>query len=386
MKLAAMTIGLGLLFALQGSCSGSGGSGGAGPGATADDTGDSLGEGEGAGEGEGNGHQETQDTFDECAAVSQTAGNVYQPADVIFAIDNSPSMGDEIEEVRANMYSFAKSVADKGLDMHVVLISCRPGDCDKDQFLGICIDPPFGAGTGCPADDSHLPNYLHLSTRVPSTKGLRWIVENYSDYQQMLRDDATRHVVVISDDGDEWTSSQFDSALRALDPGFKDYLFHGIFSSMSKEDGCAASHACCNYAAPDGEGTAYRELAELTGGVSGDLCEQDFDPVFEALASSVIGHAKLSCAWTIPAPPVGETLDPNKVNVALTDASGDEHLLGHVDAVADCAAVEHGWYYNDAVNPSAVLVCPQTCAWIQGLVEAKIEIFFGCETEDAVAI
>jgi hypothetical protein len=318
--------------------------------------------------------------------VSQTAGNEYQPADVIFAIDNSPSMGDEIEEVRANMYAFSKSVADKGLDMNVVLISCRPGDCDKDQFLGICIDPPFGGGAGCPADDSNPPAYLHISTRVPSTKGLQWIVNNYPAYENMLRDNAVRHVVVISDDGDDWSSSQFDTALRALDPGFEGYVFHGIYSYMSKVEACAASHPCCNYAAPDGEGVPYRELVSLTGGVSGDLCEQDFDPVFEALAGSVIGHSKLSCSWDIPAPPAGETLDPTEVNMRLTDPNGDEHFIGHVAGASDCGKVEHGWYYDKPVNPQTVLVCPQTCAWIQGLAAATMDVLFGCETEDATPL
>lgn len=382
MKFVVLIIGLTSMLSLASACSDSGGVTGKDNGKDPGNTNSADGEG---GE-DSHGGSDDHDTFEECAAVSQTAGNNYQPVDVIFAIDNSPSMGDEIDEVRANMYAFSKAVSEKGLDMRVVLISCLPGDCGMSHFLGICIDPPFGAGVGCPADDSNPPQYLHISKRVPSVKALRWIIDSYSEYQGMMREGAARHVVVISDDRDEWTSTQFDTAFRGLESGFEDYLFHGIFSFMSKEEACAVSHPCCQYAAPGGEGVAYRELVELTGGVSGDLCEQDFSPVFGALADSVIGHAKLSCSWDIPQPPEGETLDPTKVNVRLTTQGGDTRYIGHVSGVSDCASVEHGWFYDNPSNPKTVLVCPQTCAWIRTLKQATMDVLFGCETEIAAPI
>ena len=55
--------------------------------------------------------------FDGCVSVSETATAGRGPADVIFVIDNTPSMEDEIEEVRANMNAFSQMVADEGLDL-----------------------------------------------------------------------------------------------------------------------------------------------------------------------------------------------------------------------------------------------------------------------------
>ena len=43
-----------------------------------------------------------RDTFDECAAVSETADNAYQPLDIVFTIDNTPSMLDEINTALKN--------------------------------------------------------------------------------------------------------------------------------------------------------------------------------------------------------------------------------------------------------------------------------------------
>jgi hypothetical protein len=203
----------------------------------------------------------------------------------------------------------------------------------------------------------------------------------------MLRPGAVKHVVVISDDTDETSATDFDTAFQALDPLLEEYMFHGIFAYLSKEDACAISEdePCCEFAAPGGEGVPYKELVELTGGISGDLCLQDFDPVFEELATSVIGSSEISCEWAIPEPPDDEELDPNKVNVEFIYDDGDEsYFVGHVDSLEDCDDVAHGWYYDDNDDPTMIYVCPQTCEWFQSVDDAQLIIHFGCETEDAV--
>ena len=330
--------------------------------------------------------------FEECAAVTEVADNTYEPVDVIFVIDNSPSMADEIEEVRTNMNRFSQAVIEKGLNMNVVLISCLPGDCDKDHFHGICIDAPLGAAGGCPAggpyNDTNLPQYLHLSDRVPSVKGLNWIISYYDQWKSMIREGATTHFVAVSDDNEEWSSAQFEQELLTRNPKFDRFFFHSIYSYLSKEDACALGRdePCCTYAAPDGEGTVYRELVEKTGGVSGNLCAQDFDPIFDLFAESVIENAHLHCSWSLPSPPEGESLDPTKVNVEFVDGSGKKHLLGYVEEENSCSKVEHGWYYDNAANPSTVLTCPQTCDWVQDEPGATMNILFGCETESAEVI
>ncbi len=349
-----------------------------------DSDGDGDGDGDGDADGDGDGP-----SFEECAETSEIAGNKYGPVDVVFVIDNSPSMGDEIEEVRANMNGFSEQVGAKELNMNIVVISCLPGDCDKDQFFGICIDPPVGAAGGCPSggpyDDSNPPHYLHISDRVPSVKGLEWIIDKYPEWKGMIREDSARHFVAVSDDTEEWSADRFEAELLKLDPKFEGFYFHGIFSYLSKDEACniSKSEPCCDYAAPDGEGTIYKELVARTGGVSGDLCLQDFDPVFDGLSSSVVGSAKLACEWEIPDPPEGEDLDPKKVNVEFIDEDGDDHSIGHVESSAECDDVEHGWYYDDPDEPTKIRVCPQTCDWIRDQDDAQITIKFGCETESA---
>ncbi len=348
-------------------------------------------------------------TFDDCVALTEGAQNSYQPADIVFVIDNSPSLEDEIAAVRANMNDFSAAIMDSGIDVQIAMISCRPGDCGSTgggaTFYGICIDAPLGADGGCVGDpeegpvtdDTNLPHYKHLSTRVPSMKGLRWIVETYQDdnlhttegWHDMIRDDSVKHFVLVSDDADEWTPSEFETALLALDPvRLAGYKFHGIFSYMSKDDACELSDTepCCTYAAPEDDPDlywdTYADLVTSTGGVSGDLCLQDFDPVFEALGSSVITSSELSCEWEIPDPPEGETLHPNLVNVEFLHDGDTSDMIGHIGSVDDCVNAPNAWYYDDPDDPTMIYVCPQTCEWFQSVDDARLIIHFGCETED----
>jgi hypothetical protein len=344
----------------------------------------------GASDGSADGPDRGTISFDGCAAVVETAANTYDPADIVFIVDNSPSMRDEIEWTRAKLNDFSARI--KNLDHRIVMISCADGACATPgggggNFTGICIPSPLGAPGGCdgaaPHHDSNPPLYLHVEQRIPSRRGLEVAVQTYDSWKTMLRPQAGKHFVIITDDGSDWTADQFNAAVLALDPAFAGYHLHGIFSFQSKEDGCAAGTACCQYAAPGGAGSVYASLAASTGGVTGDLCAQDFAPLFDKFADSVVASAKLSCQWAIPAPPQGQTLDPSLVNVTFADSKGNQYPIGRVLTGSACSSVEHGWYYDDPSKPTAVLTCPQTCGWIQGQPGARMDLYFGCETQMA---
>ena len=67
----------------------------------------------------------------------------------------------------------------------------------------------MGSGA-CPDDDSNPPKYLHVDHRIESLKALENVIYTFSDWSSMLRDDAAKHVIVISDDNDEWGAAQFN--------------------------------------------------------------------------------------------------------------------------------------------------------------------------------
>lgn len=83
-----------------------------------------------------------------------------------------------------------------------------------------------------------------------------------------------------------------------------------------------------------------------------------------------------SCSYPIPAPPQGETLDADRVNVLYTP--GDETDSATIARAADGQDCTEGWQY--ASDGRSVVLCPDTCARAQGDAKSRVEILFGCAT------
>jgi hypothetical protein len=104
----------------------------------------------------------------------------------------------------------------------------------------------------------------------------------------------------------------------------------------------------------------------------------DVQTAFLAALQSIQGAAaRLSCAYSIPAPPMGQTLDPEKVNVEVT-AGGSTATLGQVLDRSRCDA-RGGWYYDDPARPTQILLCDSSCS-PGGAAPTRIDVTFGCKT------
>ncbi len=317
----------------------------------------------------------------ECAALSQTAANRLQPADIIIAIDNSQSMTEETLFVREQMNAFSQQIVDSGVDVHIVIISATytvdavtmastTGGGGGGSGNGICIDPPLGSGS-CP-EDSSLPRFLHVPNEVGSNDSLNLFISTYPQWQAQLRPNATKTFAVVTDDdatdGPNNSAAAFIASVAGLDPAlFAQWQFSGIYCFTQ----CPQAAAI---------GTVYRDLITQKQGVAGDLCLQDFAPVFDALAQSVIGASGLDCEWEIPPAPQGESFTIGRVNVQYTiTGSAAPQQIFHVPTAMNCSG-QGGWFYDDNANPSRVIVCPETCTALKDDPSAKIDILFGCQT------
>jgi hypothetical protein len=87
----------------------------------------------------------------------------------------------------------------------------------------------------------------------------------------------------------------------------------------------------------------------------------------------------LGCTFAMPTPAPGETINPNEINVWYTPGSGTEEIIYKVNGAADCDPNTGGWYYNDPVNPTEIILCPKSCDAIGG-TQGKIRIELGCTT------
>ena len=314
------------------------------------------------------------DTGNECAEVSDTAMVGLQPADIIVVVDNSGSMQLEAGFVQQNLNAFSSQIFLANIDAHVVLISST-----SDSDTGICLPTPLGSGA-CP-DDTKLPGYFHIPDSVGSNDPLQKIIQHFPDWAPHMRPTASKHIIVVTDDDSDLSANDFDNQFLALDPSHAGYKLHAIASPEDPILACLAQTSCCPLIPLSAALSAeYLALTMLTGGIFGNLCEQDFGPVFDQVSMAVVQGAALACEYPIPPPPDGMDFDPDAVNVEFDDGMGGVLPIGRVDDPTACPGVADGWYYDVPAAPTRIVLCPQTCNTIQGFSNASVSIKFGCAT------
>lgn len=297
----------------------------------------------------------------DCGYIEDHTVNGLAPVDVIFVVDNSGSMEQEEESVQASLNNFSQAIDSVDIDLRVILIS----------NYNICVPPPLGSGA-CPDDDDNPPSFTHIDYTVQSNDAL-YILTNAvvsTELNALTRSSSVKHVVVISDDESARSAEEFDLAFRALAPKYEDYRFHAIVSSAAPD-----TPPCVDVSANVGQ--VYMDLVELREGILGDLCLQEFAPVFDELATMVMTSTPVACSWPVPDPPDGEALDPLAVELHV-EVDGFDEILARVDNLEACAGDE-GWYFTPSLTePLEVQVCPETCSRIQDAANANVAIVFPC--------
>ena len=307
----------------------------------------------------------SSDDDNTCAEVDAAAETKILPVDIILAIDQSGSMDLETTWVEQQLNSFASQITSASVDVRVVVIASKSGDNN------ICVPAPLGSGN-CP-DDDNPPHLLHVDQFVGSHSAFFHILGTYDQYKSFLRPDSWKHFVVITDDDAKGTGhEEFSTTLPTLDPPgmFTNWTFHAI-----------AAKTDCYYAADDGK--HYKKLAELTGGVFGDICQQDFQPVWDELSTQIVQESTLACAYELPDPPAGESFDATKVNLELSIDEQASVTIGKVSTADDCTDENGGWHYDNEDNPTQIVMCPSTCDAVESASSASMSIKLGCTSIDA---
>lgn len=308
--------------------------------------------------------------FAECAATSVIAETTLRPLDIIVAIDNSGSMDEEARLVQENMNRFSSAIAASGLDYHVILLTAA-------GF--VTVPPPLGGSA----------NFMHVPQDVQSNNVMDILLSAFdAGYASFLRPTASTHFLVVTDDESDMAAATFISAMEAkLGHSFK---YHSIASENASHAMCIPFFGCLGdepgCTGPYGDaadiGRIHYEASAITGGLQFSICEMDWTAVFTSLTAAVAVPMPLPCVYLVPEPPAGMTFDRMRVNVVYTPGSGGAAPLPFVGTPTggDCSRPGGGWYYDDPVAPTQILLCPTTCEPISADPTGRIDIALGCET------
>ncbi len=365
-----------------------------------------------------------------CARASDEA--VPTPVDIIIAIDQSASMGQERDGVQATINdSLARILDAAGLDYRVILINGN-----------FCMQPPLGNAADCAA--SNPPRYYTVLHNVNSSDALTVFLWSYDGtvrspntctrnpgacyaWRDALRFESQKVFIAVTDDdpssfncaaatasctadcagcaggcagycpmyqcptyGDrpaEWGGGDFPTELYRLEPAgmfgtaaSPKWIFHsivGVSSVLEPDAALTALDDTCNVGGNTAEtsGVEYQILSRLTGGIRFPSCDTNYAPVFERIAATVV---PLACTYRVESTTLGPP-DPDHTNVVvdLGDGSG-EHTVPRDDRFA-CDAGAQGWQWN--ADHTQIRVCGTPCDEItEAGAGAHVTITVGCAT------
>ena len=342
-----------------------------------------------------------------------------RPADIIMVVDNSSSMGGEIEAIVQRINEdFAGILAEASIDYRFILIS-RHGPIGADQNScddhGICIEEPLASAVCDPAMPPNMTErFKHYSICINSEDSFRKLASSFDmsppswagsfqpsqyfdaadalttdddapsgGWSEWLRPGAQRVFLEISDDDSNVSAADFREWMYSKDAMYfgtaesPNWIFHSILGiaendpadqAYTHEDDVVTSR--CNGGA--GIGLDYQELSIMTEGLRFPICNNDsFDVIFNAVAAEVVTGSTIPCTYT-PSTIGGEPADFDRVIVTYSSAAHEKERLTRVVGVEQC---ERGDYYVDG---EVIRLCPDRCVTVQNDSDAEIGIQVGC--------
>ncbi len=339
---------------------------------------------------------------------NQPTTPVYRPVDIIFVVDNSGSMTDEIVAVQNNInQSFAQIIDQSGLDYRVIMLS-KHGKASTDQ--SICVSQPLSGNaqcvnpTTCPTNG---PRFFHYSTEIGSRDSFEKIIATWDQtdgcgkapggWRHWLRNDSVKVFIEITDDQPRtsWpfngmNASQFDTALRAKSPLHfgtaqqRNYIFHSIVGLKENSptvepwlptQPLVTAQCTGNGGRVENAGTEYQKVSQWTGGLRFPICQyQSFDAIFEAVAEGVIAGAQMSCAFQAPPVPADSSLQNAYLELIPTNGGATVPLL---QVASESACTSNSFY----VVGTQIHLCEAACTLWRDDPTALLDVLYTCQSQ-----
>lgn len=306
------------------------------------------------------------DTADEpevdpaCLDFTLEATGILRPVDIVWAIDASPSMEDEIGRIEAELNRFAAGIETSGLDYRVVLIGSDREQsilAEAHDYFEICVPPPLSGAPGCPDTDG--PRFLHVREPIHSREALAETRNTFAEWRSFLRPDANVHFVMVTDDDERGASSvsTFTTFADTTAGLLGRWTLHSVVDLIVYNESCFFDDTC---SCGSNRGSAYLELSEATDGLALSICEDNWTSLFDALRERVAVADAVPCTFAVPTPGEEYEVDYDDIGVRQT-TGGTEVSLPRVADAAACSAAG-GWYFDNNTTPSRILLCAASCA------------------------
>jgi len=341
-----------------------------------------------------------------CAGELHNAEKV--PLDMYIMLDQSGSMqdppasgsGTRWDAVVAALTAFVNQGESAGIGVGIQYFplsdggpTCNVVNCSSDDQCGVGCGPcmmafpgfgfcqGIGAGDSCDAMDYATPdveiaplpgNAAAIVTSMgshgptggtPTSAALQGAVDHATTWANSHPGHAV--IVVLATDGDPSGCDENLANINAIAAAGA----NGTPPILTFVIGVGGSVAALNgFAAAGGTTQAF-------------MIDQDpnAEQAFLAALNAIQGQA-IPCAYLIPEPDGGETINFNEINVYYTPSGGVEAVIPRVDSAADCPPSGLAWYYDDPAAPTQILLCGDTCATISADTGGEVKIVVGCET------
>lgn len=304
-----------------------------------------------------------------CVGVSEEAESIA--VDMFIMMDRSTSMGYTLpnskmtrwDALKAAVQSFVDSPSAGNIGAGIGFFSMSGGgddalDCNVDNYAkpNVAITPLATGGKSL-VDAIEATPPAGLTPTVPALQG----AITYAKAWHTAHADRATIVVLVTDGYPTQCGSDPSLIAAAAMAGYQDAAHIRTYVIGV---GDIAKFNLDNYAQAGGTQKAY--LTDQTDASNTFL---------QALLN--ITDSKLACQYAIPKPTDPKMqLDPNKVQVVYTPASGEALEVPKVTSLGACAnAPNGGWYYDNPASPSSISVCPCTCS---SFAAGRVDVRVGC--------
>jgi len=332
-----------------------------------------------------------------CGKEQYDADLVKKPIDVIFSVDTSGSMDDEIDEVENRIKGdFVDIMNNSGVDYRVIMLA------DKDEVCIKSLSKNGNCGEGANTNTNKFKHIDQVDGSPESEQSLKNFVDYYDGirdsqgepYNQYLRSNSFKIFVAVSDEKEQAYNSGSDPPGAAQEfinkitsksnadfgtPSNRNFRVHGIIGVPPKggqkayqpSEPIQNSNMNCSTAE---KMPASEHAAKKTKGLRYPICKTNsYDAVFNEIADGAVQLSKIGCELDYPMVS-NDTIDKDKMSLQWKPMSASKASVVHkVHDQSNCAKDR---FYLDS---GKVQLCQKLCDEVRDTDKGKLTIHAGCE-------